>query len=272
MKLFSTIAAAVLLGTLPMTAKTTDGVCANDTLLSGFTVYTPADMEGTVAKHGKLLPFVFGNGACSHNSEYYLPMLHRLVRNGYIVVAVGSIDGRFAPERKGGMESIGRDDHLTDAIDWLTAEEARKDSPLHGMVDTRAVAVGGHSCGGAQALAASGHPQVATTLMLNSGMGDISMAGADASSLKLLHGPVLYLAGGPTDIAYGNAKIDFERVDGVKAVILNFPVGHGGTFGDADGGICGNAVECWLDWHMRGDKAAGAYFTPSEMKDLRIKE
>ena len=44
------------------------------------------------------------------------------------------------------------------------------------------------------------------------------------------HSPVLYIMGGPTDIAYKNAMDDFARVSHVPIVMTNHDVGHAGTY------------------------------------------
>lgn len=102
--------------------------------------------------------------------------------------------------------------------------------------------------------------------MLNSGMGDISMAGADTQSLQDFHSPALYLIGGPDDIAYGNAEIDFERLNHVPVASANFPVGHGGTYGDERGGVFGDVIVMWLDWQLKGKENASRFFKDSSWR------
>ncbi len=48
--------------------------------------------------------------------------------------------------------------------------------------------------------------------------------------LEKIHTPVLYMLGGPTDIAYNNGMDDYARINHVPAFAANFPVGHGGTY------------------------------------------
>jgi hypothetical protein len=59
---------------------------------------------------------------------------------------------------------------LLEGLDWATRENARADSELRGHLDLTRVAVGGHSCGGLQALAISHDPRINTTLVLDSGI------------------------------------------------------------------------------------------------------
>lgn len=239
------------------------GVIIDNSSMPGFTIYRPSDMDAAVsANGGKALPvFVFGNGACSHSSKDYIPMLMEIVRNGYIVMAVGEKEDDDADATLRDFATIGRDDNLLDAVDWISRQSADRNSIFYKKADIGHIAVGGHSCGGAQAARVSYDPRISTTLMLNSGMGDITMAGADTESLQAMHSPVLYLIGGPEDIAYGNAEIDFQRINHVPVAMANFPVGHGGTYGDQAGGTFGDVVVMWLDWQLKDKKEAAKFFT-----------
>lgn len=239
------------------------GVTIDNNSMPGYTIYRPDDMKAAVVDNGgkKLPVFVFGNGACSHSSKDYVPMLTEVVKNGYIVMAVGEKAEGTAATGPHDFTTIGRDDNMIDAVDWICRQAADRDGMFYRIVDTGNIAVGGHSCGGAQAARASYDPRISTTLMLNSGMGDISMAGADTESLQDFHSPVLYLIGGPDDIAYGNAEIDYERINHVPVASVNFPVGHGGTYGDDHGGVFGDIIVMWLDWQLKGNDEASKFFT-----------
>jgi hypothetical protein len=85
--------------------------------------------------------------------------------------------------------------------------------------------------------------------------------GSDKALLKTLHGSVLYILGGPTDIAYPNGTDDYRRLDTIPAAMVNIPVGHGGTYMQPHGGVGAEVVTAWLDWKLKGTKAAGARFT-----------
>jgi len=232
----------------------------------GFTVYKPSDMKGIVAKQGRLPIFVFGNGACSHDSSYYIPMFASMVKSGYIVIAVG--DNENKPDSGNhDMSTIGKDDNLLDAVDWISKESVKPWSDLCNNVDIFNIAVGGHSCGGAQAMSVSYDPRIKSTIMFNSGLGDIEMAGASTRNLKDLHNPIIYLIGGPEDIAYKNAALDYQRIDKVPAVSVNYNVGHGGTYGQEDGGVVGKVALLWLDWNLKGKKEASKYFFYKKFRD-----
>ncbi len=88
------------------------------------------------------------------------------------------------------------------------------------------------------------------------------MAGMELkkSALRTLHTPVIYVQGGPTDIAYANGRDDFARIDHVPAVMVDLPVGHGGTYFEPNGGKAARIVVDWLEWQLRGDSEAAKSF------------
>ena len=153
---------------------------------------------------------------------------------------------------------------LSDAVDWALAENRRAGSPYFGRIDPAQIAYSGWSCGGLQALQVAKDTRVKTLVIhnsgvLNSGPGAIAIPGMNVGKdvLQTLHTPVIYIQGGPTDIAYENGMDDFERITHVPAAIANLPVGHGGTFNEPNGGAAASVAVSWLDWQLRGD-AQGA--------------
>jgi len=83
---------------------------------------------------------------------------------------------------------------------------------------------------------------------------------SDKALLKGLHGSVLYVLGGPTDIAVTNGTDDYARIDRIPAALVNIPVGHGGTYMQPHGGVGADVVTAWLDWRLKGDRRAAARF------------
>jgi hypothetical protein len=75
---------------------------------------------------------------------------------------------------------------------------------------------------------------------------------------------VLYLLGGETDIAYANGMDDYARIDHVPAMMVNLPVGHGGTYHEPNGGKAAAIVVDWLEWRLRGDSESRAAFACPE--------
>ena len=72
--------------------------------------------------------------------------------------------------------------------------------------------------------------------------------------------PVIYILGGPEDIAYENGMDDFHRLVNVPAFAANYPVGHGGTYSKPYGGEFAIPAVAWLKWQLKGDKEAAKLF------------
>jgi hypothetical protein len=154
---------------------------------------------------------------------------------------------------------------LTDAIDWALAENTRAGSPYFGRIDSAQIAYSGWSCGGVQALQVAKDPRVKTLVIHNSGIlnsGSTNMTGATVGKevLQTLHTPVIYILGGPKDIAYENGMDDFKRISHVPVAVANLPVGHGGTYNEPNGGAAASVAVSWLDWQLRGDAQSAKRF------------
>ncbi|ROO88787.1 hypothetical protein EDD29_6469 [Actinocorallia herbida] len=211
--------------------------------LPGHTVYRPASLPT-----GVKLPIVaWGNGACRADGTWFENILKEFASHGFLVIANG---------RPGGFGQTDAD-MLIDAIDWAVAENTRLGSRYRGKIDTTKVAVMGQSCGGLEAYEASADPRVTTTGIFNSGMLD----DADNVRLTRLHGPIVYLVGGPDDIAYPNALDDWARLPaGLPAFMGNLDVGHMATYAEPNGGEFGRVGSAWLKWRLKGDAAAKSLF------------
>jgi hypothetical protein len=81
------------------------------------------------------------------------------------------------------------------------------------------------------------------------------------AALKDLHTPVLYILGGPTDIAYANGMDDFKQINHVPVFVGNLDVGHGGTYSKPYGGEFARVATSWYKWQLKGDQEAGKLFT-----------
>ncbi|MBR5686770.1 MAG: hypothetical protein IKX36_02310 [Prevotella sp.] len=152
-------------------------------------------------------------------------------------------------------------DMLLEVLDWLTEQNAAAGSEYYHCLDLGHVAAMGQSCGGAQVLCVAHDARITTCVMLNSGIGDMYMWGASAEMLKTIHTPMFYMIGGPSDIAYENAQLDYERLaDNIPVVMLNSKDGHSGTYYEKHGGNYAKAVVKWLDWQLKGKKKQSALF------------
>ena len=234
--------------------------------LSRNVVYRPANLAAMGSQ--KLGVVAWGNGGCSNDAASTRFHLLELASHGYLVIASGRIlSGPGAPPPSGTRlpfpQTVPED--LTAAIDWALAENSRQGSPYFGRIDPKQVTVAGFSCGGLQAALVAKDPRVATLIMQNTGTyeGERStMPGLKVpkSTLKTYHTPVLYIIGGPTDVAYANAMDDFKLIDHVPVAMANLPVGHGGTYHEPNGGAAAQVAVDWLNWQLRGDAKAAARF------------
>ncbi len=247
-----------------------------DPTLADHVVYRPADLAPFGPKKARLGVLIWGNGGCSADGASARLHLAQIASFGYVVIAPGGIfsgPGGSAPSPPRQPDAAGTlppvattyKDVLA-GLDWALAENGRKGSPLYGKIDPKQVAVAGHSCGGLQALQAAGDPRIKAVMINNSGIfadqsQPISGIHVEKSLLKTLHTPVLYILGGPKDVAYPNGMDDFAKIDTVPVMVANLPVGHLGTFAKPNGGAVALVEIDWLAWQLRGDKKAALTFT-----------
>lgn len=231
-------------------------VAVSQKSMPGFTIYQPGDMKKAAKKEKKLPVIVFGNGACANSSLEHEHYLNELASHGYVVIGIGPFDkGSYQHEQADHSGSTSAE-QLIEAMDWICAQAADKKSDYYKIVDVQRIAAMGMSCGGAQCIFASADPRVKTTVIMNSGMGTMSMAGASPESVLKIDHPTLYVLGGPTDIAYNNANVDYEKYTTPVAQV-NFPVGHGGTYLKPNGGEFSPMALAWLDYQFKGDTKNG---------------
>jgi hypothetical protein len=223
------------------------------------TVYHPVEWP-----RESLPLYVWGNGGCSANGLAHAAYLRQIASQGYVIVALGTPGGGTAAPADSTTDAT-QASQMIEAIDWAARETARERSAFYRHVDVSRIAVGGHSCGGLQALSVSNDPRIDTTLVLNSGIYNQPGTGrsriqVEKSQLTRLHGPMLYLTGGPSDIAHPNASDDVARIDRVPVFFGSLPVGHGGTFSAPDGGEWAKVSARWLDWQLKANTDASRDF------------
>ncbi|MBP2161227.1 MULTISPECIES: hypothetical protein [Asticcacaulis] len=243
-------------------------VFEQDPTLPAHVVYRPEKLAEL--KSEKLGIYVFGNGACSADGTSSKNHLLEIASQGYLAVAPGTIPvpqpqgGTPDGPPPGGLRASTTAESLTEAIDWAVGENAREGSPYYQRLDPEKIAVSGFSCGGLQALSIAKDPRIATVIVMNSGIfnagNPIAGIKVDKSMLADLHGSVLYVLGGPTDIAHANGMDDYSRINHIPAAHIDIPVGHGGTYMEPHGGIGAEVVTAWLNWRLKGDAAAAKKF------------
>ncbi|WP_417318713.1 hypothetical protein [Emcibacter sp.] len=232
----------------------------------GFTLYLPEKYKSLPDR--SLGIYIFGNGACIADGAMARLHLLEIASHGYVAIAPGGIHSGpgasarsrpVAPEKDENQqypppETKWQD--LSNAMDLLFTSNNTPDSDLYHKLDTRRVTVSGWSCGGLQAILASSDPRVTATVIMNSGIyndetGNIRSFRVSKDKLADLHAPVLYILGGPTDIAYPNGMDDFRRLQHIPAIVANLNVGHLGTFWQENGGAAAKLVVEWMDWKFQ---------------------
>jgi hypothetical protein len=249
--------------------------------LPNHVIYRPADLS-KLGKE-KLGVLAWGNGGCAADGAGGRFHLAEIASHGYLAIASGTIlSGPGAPPRPAGdmppaAPAMGpnglplhipppatKSELLTQAIDWALAENQRQGSPYFGRINPQWIAVAGWSCGGLQALEVAADPRVRTVLIHSSGIfsdaNPIPGITITKAALQKLHTPIIYVLGGPSDIAYSNGMDDFKQINSAPVFVANLDVGHGGTFLEPNGGREASVAVSWLDWQLKGDARASKRF------------
>ena len=254
-------------------------VIEHDPGLATHTIYRPRELS--LDKHPVL---VWGEGGCAKNGLTFPEYLSEIASHGVVVVADGPPLERRAggpgagaggpppgaggpPPGAGGPPPGGgagppadrftmvNGTALVAAIDWLEAESKNRNSRFYRKVNVERVAAMGMSCGGLMSYGASNDPRVATVGVWNSGLFE------DARNAPIyagIHGSVIIVTGGESDIAFANGKRDFEVMPARVPVFYGVhpSVGHGGTYNQDNGGPFGVVAVAWLKWQLQGDTSA----------------
>ena len=232
-----------------------------DPSLEAHTIFAPQDLA-PFGKKNPLPVLVWGNGACTNSPWEHYKFLNEIASHGFLVIATGYIPMEEKPFR-GPMSTSAQQ---IESIDWAIAQNADKNSPYYGRIDVDHIAAAGMSCGGLQTLDNATDPRLKTIMICNSGLfinpgtavPNMPMPAKDR--LQEITVPVIYILGGPEDIAYENGMDDFHRLVKVPAFAANYPVGHGGTYRQDHGGEFSVPALAWLQWQLKGDQEAAKLF------------
>ena len=232
-----------------------------DPSLEAHTIFAPQDLS-PFGKKNRLPVLVWGNGACTNSPWEHYKFLNEIASHGFLVIATGFIPMEEKPYR-GPMSTSAQQ---IESIDWAIAQNADKESPYYGRVDVEHIAAAGMSCGGLQTLDNATDPRLTTIMICNSGLfinpgtAVPGMPMPTKDRLQEITVPVIYILGGPEDIAYENGMDDFHRLVKVPAFAANYPVGHGGTYRQDHGGEFSVPAIAWLQWQLKGDAEAAKLF------------
>ena len=235
---------------------------ASDSTLATHTIFRPKDLSA-FGKKSKLPIIAWGNGACANSPWEHVNFLSEIASHGFLVVAIGPMPaaGQRAPGGGPTKSSL-----MTDAINWAVAQNSDKMGPYYRKLDTTKIAVAGMSCGGLQTLEVAPDSRVTTAMICDSGIfitpgaGMGGMPNLTKDQLTKLHTPVIYILGGPRDIAYTNGMDDFHRIGNLPAFAANLNVGHGGTYSRPHGGEFAVVATAWFQWQLKGDREAAKMF------------
>ena len=267
-------------------------VIVEDDELPGYSIFRPENLGAASAVEGPLPIILFGNGGCSHSSVGFYNYLTELASYGYVIISNGVwTEGmpqqrpqqmpQQAPQQRpqqmpqqmqrppqgapaGGAPAAGAPANnpaqsadaleILDKLDWFEAQNANPSSEYYRMVNPSCAVAMGQSCGGLQAIimSTSGDERVKTTVALNSGTFADQVFVVEKAALDRLGGPIAYIIGGESDIAYPQATDDFKKIDKVPVAIANLNVGHGGTYREENGGTFADMALLWIEWQIRG--------------------
>ena len=240
-------------------------VMFEDSTLKAHTIFCPKDLS-KFSKDNPLPVLVWGNGACNNSPHEHVNFLNEIASHGYVVIATG-----YMPQDTGFYKGpMSSSQQQVESIDWALAKNADKSSYFFEKLDTKNIAAAGMSCGGLQTLFNCADQRLKTIMICNSGLfiepveAMPGMPMPPKSKLDELHTPIIYILGGNEDIAYQNGMDDFHRINNVPAFAANYPVGHGGTYGEQYGGEFSVVALAWLNWQLKGDNKAAEMFKGNE--------
>lgn len=130
---------------------------------------------------------IWGNGACSNQGRSNQALLEQVASHGFLAIAEGAPNG-------GGTSNS---QTMKQAIDWVTQNAGKG---AYANVDASKIMAAGFSCGGTEAMDNIWDSRVDTIGIVSSGLlGNYTAASAWRK-------PVLFVMGGPGDIAYQNVS------------------------------------------------------------------
>jgi hypothetical protein len=231
-------------------------------------VYRPIDLDGDATTRFPVV--VWSNGGCAASNDSHLYFLTQVAAHGFVIIAYGAPEVHVSP---GG---IAQDSRMANALDWVFSPPTDGGPRYFDKLDLHKVAAAGHSCGGIDAIRAGTRDQRVTSIIsLNSscytddsGGGRSGPLATCRGDLDRLAGPIMFVTGGPTDIAYDNSLANFKLVTEVPAVLASHEsAGHSGFFGSAPRNVQLEAVAVvvkWLDATLNENAESLSYFVDSE--------
>lgn len=247
-------------------------VIEHDQALTSHTIYRPTNLSD-----GQHPVVVWGEGGCVDAGMMFPEFLSELASHGIVIVADGppinmaqaraarqaganggndavsgeTNEGTAERRRPPFIEPDGTD--LITGLDWISEQNKTQGSRFYQKLNLNKVAAMGMSCGGLMAYGASSDPRITTVGIWNSGL-----LRPDEKIYADLHSSIIIITGDDSDVAYPNGKRDFETINPDLPIFYGYApgVGHGGTYGQDNGGIFGQVGVAWLRWQLLGDESA----------------
>jgi hypothetical protein len=220
----------------------------SDPGISEGTIFRPADLGGAE----KYPIFVWGQGGCSQNGLSNETAMVEIASHGYFIVADGTPggSGNRTMDRTN-LASMGAP--LIAYVDWAIAENGKPCSAYYQSLDTEMISANGFSCGGLMAQGTVTDSRFVTWGVTSSGM-----AGATGDFYDLIATPVLFVEGGPAEVAYDGGLEGYQTITDLAVPVLWFSkdIGHGGDLFTPDGGDFTRINLAWLNWWLKGDESA----------------
>ena len=212
------------------------------------TIFRPAELGGAE----KYPIFVWGEGGCSQDGLSNATAMAEIASHGYFVVADGTPNGSGNRTMDRSMlEAMGAP--LVAYIDWAIAENGKPCSAYYQSLETTKIASNGFSCGGLMSQGTVLDPRIVTWGVNSSGM-----AGAMQDFYDLIHTPILFVEGGPDDIAYDGGAEGYDAISKLDVPVIWFSkdLGHGGDLFGTRGGDFTKIDLAWLNWRLKADETA----------------
>jgi hypothetical protein len=212
------------------------------------TIFRPTDLGGAE----KYPIFVWGEGACAKDGLSNATAMAELASHGYFVVADGTPNGTGnRAQDRSMLKAMAAP--LVAYVDWAIAENGKPCSAYYGSLDTSHIAANGFSCGGLMSQAMVLDARITTWGVNSSGM-----AGATQDYYDMVRTPVLFVEGGPDDIAYDGGAQGYAAIAKLKVPVIWFSkaLGHGGDLFSARGGDFTKINLAWLNWWLKDDQTA----------------
>jgi hypothetical protein len=214
---------------------------------NNYTLYYPTQIATDGYRHPSL---VWGNGALATPSNY-TTLLTTIASNGFVIIEYAS-----TPNAQ----------QMTDAIDWLVAQNEAQGSVLYHHLDVSEIAAGGHSAGSLAAFDVAADPRLVTTVHLSGG------TMSPHTELANLRHAALFVCGDvPTgaglttgDVANPNCEYDFENATVPVFYGMQKGASHLSTYDgigdDTQRTQFARAIIGWLGWKLAGEQPLATMF------------